>query len=1048
MYGKCAACVVLALTGLLRADAPAAEPANGAEPPLVKFTARFTVDELRSFVELQTGALPLPMRLESQKVAIVDALDRISMGALIQELQPFLTDRFPGQFDTRRDLIVVPVPEEQQVTIETPELERTSLKGPSEEVIGFLVHDITELDFLSVAIRVIQTARQLLDTRNPVYDRSDPDHFRTLMKLEADRLRSADRQAEATQAQREEVRRRIGQALGIYDPETDTFEGAPEWAKESRRFSYIIRVIKEEDVIKGGEFISRLKPMVDRFNRDLEMAGFPPPPPALRAGIHFDPDLGDVEIVLPKPMMSTFLDQADRLEQRMAQEDIISIEAVRLTDRDIINGALAARIGVLSQGVHDINRFNERGVLRQLGLNTLLAVANQQIQVNTLRAIEAGDLPGGVSPISIARPELPPLQTARSATTIGSDFSMGADDIFFDGRQQTYGFSYITPDGIEHTLALEVVDSLREFWDRIERNLIVHKIKKLPNETDFTVPVGPHTRTFGGIAALISQENQQLIVATGVGAISEISASAGTWLIIQDFDISPLPGSSTALTDEEQRIISDRVLMTMLLRDAMTSSEDKRALLATMSREELREQLAFLYESKAHRQIRPGRTSKTYRSIYEKRYQEAIEDATVEKRELNSSISLSFYSSQGNIIQVPGTTQLGDANDLTSFTTELRPNVVTPISSFFTKSGTGARGTSPLTGVAKGEQANEEKTMTHLIVRARFPTVDRERHDRDEARHMGYFEIPISRDPASEVDPPFLSSSEHPMERLASFRVGFMFDALQRDRVRRPLNIMNPNALMGTVSHSVWETATTRMMMNRKIITDSPGADQALGDHYTQRFMVEVRSLIEYDEDFYGAPNLALRNMAQWNNPERIVLALNNSPGKFALLRFIELADELGERLLPDDYADGFLAQAPPRLVGGHRIYPLSGEELRALRRDVAIHYLRLQEACGDAFLEAASIVLGLGTYRGNSRDAMLAGPLRGYHDLVLFDLGGRSFSDPESFEEAHHQFMLIKQGGYRGRMFEPSLETIEDLPREHRRFIMRGREILQELGN
>ena len=77
------------------------------------------------------------------------------------------------------------------------------------------------------------------------------------------------------------------------------------------------------------------------------------------------------------------------------------------------------------------------------------------------------------------------------------------------------GFSYIGPDGIRHTLTSEVVDSLREFWDRIERNLIVHKIKKTDSLTDYTVPVGPNTNTYKGIAALISQENQQQVVAHG-----------------------------------------------------------------------------------------------------------------------------------------------------------------------------------------------------------------------------------------------------------------------------------------------------------------------------------------------------------------------------------------------------------------------------------------------------------------------------------------------------------------------------------------------------
>ena len=98
-----------------------------------------------------------------------------------------------------------------------------------------------------------------------------------------------------------------------------------------------------------------------------------------------------------------------------------------------------------------------------------------------------------------------------------------ADDIFFDGRQQSYGFSYIGTDGHRHSLSIDVVDSLREFWNRIERNLIVHKIHKTPDLLDFNVPVRPKEKTFKGIAAIISQSNQDVVVATGTGAIEKLA---------------------------------------------------------------------------------------------------------------------------------------------------------------------------------------------------------------------------------------------------------------------------------------------------------------------------------------------------------------------------------------------------------------------------------------------------------------------------------------------------------------------------------------------
>jgi len=780
------------------------------------------------------------------------------------------------------------------------------------------------------------------------------------------------------------------------------------------------------------------------MNRELGVAGFPGPAPLERPGIYYDPEIGDVDILLPKPWLAEFLEQADAFEARMAEDAVISIEAVRLTDRDIVSGALASRLNAQIQGVHDPSTgFQNRTVLRELGLNALLAVANRSLQLRTLEGIAAGVLPEGVQPVQIAPPTLPPILFDREVTTLGSTFSIGADPVFFDGREQVYGFSYIGPDGIAHTLTLDVVDSLRETWERIERNLIVHKIKKTDTPTPFSVPVGPETKTYDGIAALISQENQTLIVATGTGAIEKTEATAGTWLIIEDFEISPTPGSSTTLTEEEREEIEAKVLLTMFLRDPRTDSGVKRRLLETATPQDLRDLLLDRFGQCRHRQIRLGREPRTYGAGFANRHGQVLADERLEKKERNSVITLTFFSSQGNIVQTPGATQLGDANDLTSFTTELRPNAVTPISSFFTKGGSGTLGSSPLTGVDKGEQMDQQKTMTHLLVRARFPTLGREKADREEGRFTGYFELPIQREPASQVDLPFLSSSEHPAERLAKLRVGLMFPALDPSRVRKPFAAFNPQRFPGDVPQKVWETATTRLLMTRKIISDSPGASDALASDFVKRFILEVRSLLEYDEDFFDAPNFALRNMTHWNNPDRIVLALNNSPQRFALERLVLILDQLGENLVTDDYAAGFLAVSPPAGLRSQRIYPLSEEELRTLRRDVAAHYLRFREAYGDAFLQAASRTLRLGTYVAENAAELVGGPFRGCQDLVVFDRGASALSAPELYEDAHKNFLLLKGGGRRGKLFEPSMLGLNHLPEEQRSLVYRGRDIL-----
>jgi len=1004
------------------------------------FPARFTPDTLRAFLRDHPEHLPISMSSRQEQDAVAEALDRIDMGALIEGMKESLRRLLGDRLDLAGGLLVEPVPADRQILVDLSDIGAEPYRGPTHRVVGLLVEEVTEEEYVKIALRMMARARQFLRTGDPVYDRTHPDHLRAVAGREVAQIRARHAAEVATAKEREEIRKRIGKLLGVYDPKTGRFDGEPNWVKESRRFSYVVDA-------RTGQFIDRLKPTVERINREMQLAGFPPPGPLDMPGIHFDPDLGDVEILLPKPMMKAFLAETDLLEQRMAEKAIITIEAIRLTDRDIVEGAVAARLNADLKGVHHVDRgFAARGVLRHLGINALLAIANQQLQIQQLNQVAAGAFPEATPLVSIAPVELPALLKTRTWTAVGGDFSIGSDPIFFDGREQTFGFTYVDPNGVQHTIGLDVVDSLRRFWSRIERNLIVHKIKKDPHIplAKFSVPVGPESNTYEGLAALISQEDQNLIVATGTGAISQIGAKAGTWLIIQDFEIQPVPGSSTALTEEERRQLRLKTLLTMFLRDPKTPLEAKRRFLDAHTVDALEALLTDELERRRQELVSEGPASRTYGAVFEQRYAEVIDDASIKKKEENSIVQLTFYSSQGNIIQAPGATQLGSANDLTSLTTELRPNVVTPISSFVLKTMENTDSKSPLTGLSKGESQNEAANMAHLLVRTRFPTSEQEKRDLDEGRHLGYFKLPRGQEPLSTVSIPTMLSSEHPLERLASFRVGVMFDALQESKIRRPLNLFEPNYLGGTVSKGAWRAATTRLMLNRKIIGDTLDNDPSMISRFRRRFIAEVRSLLEYDPDFFDAPNIALRNMYHWNDPDRIVLALNHSPGRFALERLIKMLDELGALLVPDAYADAFLARSETRFLGGHTLAYLSVEELRSVRRDVANHFLRLGEAYGDAFLEAVSNILGLGTYRATKRSILEKGPLRGYADLVVFDRGGGAVASGAAFEAAHELFMTLKDGGIAGGLFEPSLTTLEDLDPESRAFIIRGADILK----
>lgn len=1005
-----------------------------------RFPARFTPESLAGFLRSNPERLPLPMRPEPEQAAVLQALERIDMGALLEEMREQVSRKIGDRLGRGDGLIATPVPPDDQIEIDLSDIGMEPYRGPSQQVHGLIVSDVSEEEYVSLALEMMERARQLLQTGNPLFDRTHPKHFQTIAERQVDEIRAKRAKEVAAAKQREETRKRVGELLGIYNPKTGQFGGEPKWLKESRRFSYVVDP-------KTGQFIDRLQPVVDQINREMELAGFPGPGPLDRPGIHFDPNLGDVEIVLPRPMVSGFLAETDALEQRMAEKLTISIEAVRLTDRDIVNGAVAARLNADMLGVHGAQYgFNQMGVLRRVGINALTAIANQQLQIQQLNKVEAGVWPAATPLVTLDPPPLPALQETKTWTAVGGDWSVGSDPIFFDGREQTFGLTYSDPNGVQHTLGLDVVDSLRKYWSRIERNLIVHKIKKDPHvpPTQYTVPVGPSTETFEGLAALISQEDQNLIVATGTGAISQISAKAGTWLVIQDFQIVPMPGSSTALTEEEIDAMRLKTLLTMFLRDPHTDVEQKQALLEAGTVENLENLLMQRLENLRHEPILMSPRSRTYGMAFEERFQRAFENASVEKKEENSLIGLTFYSSQGNIVQTPGATQLGSANDVTALTTELRPNAVTPISSFVLKNLESTDSKSPLTSLSRGESSDETKNMAHLLVRVRFPSTDREKREVQEGRQLGYFKLPLEIEPLSTTGLPFLSSSEHPLERLASFRMGAMFDSLQAHKIRRSFSLFEPNVLDGTITKGTWETATSRLLLNLKIIGDSPGRDTMLAPRYRKRFITEVRSLLEYDEDFFDEPNVAMRTMYEWNDADRIVAVLNNSPRRFALSRLIGIIDELGDTLVPDNYVDAALARADYKLLKGHELRPLDDDEVRAVRRDVANHFLRQSEAYGDAFMEAVSAILRLGTYRSLKKSELEKGPLRGYQDLVVFDFSGKAEDvRPQMRDNAHEQFIILRNGGYKGALFQPSMQVMEDLSAEERALVLRGGDLL-----
>lgn len=384
---------------------------------------------------------------------------------------------------------------------------------------GLIVNGVTENEYVIISLEMMARHRQLVESGDPLFDRTHAAHLEAIARRrEVEEIRADHDTLQSMAKAKQEAHQHVGDLLGIYDAKTGKFEGEPRWVKESRRFSYVVNP-------KTGRFIDHLEPVVSRINREMELAAFPGPSPLDMPGIRFDPSLGDVEVVLPAPMVKSFLAETDALAQRMAEKSMISIEAVRLTDRDIVAGTVA-RLGADLLGVHNVSRgFSQQGVLRRIGINALTAIANQQLQIQQLNQVAAGSWPAATPLVGLDPVPLPPLEQARSFTSVGGDFSVGANPIFLTGGNRPSGSPTWTRTAFR-------TRSGSTWWTASassgagSSNLIVHRVRKDPSvpPTKYTVPVGPASNTFDGLAALISQEDQNLIVATGTSRPSARSA--------------------------------------------------------------------------------------------------------------------------------------------------------------------------------------------------------------------------------------------------------------------------------------------------------------------------------------------------------------------------------------------------------------------------------------------------------------------------------------------------------------------------------------------
>ena len=107
-------------------------------------------------------------------------------------------------------------------------------RGPQEETTGFLLHDVTDDEFLRVAVRAMHVARQQLETGDAGHDRTSARFFALLAAAEVEVLHAAQSRLTMAAKAREMARRRIGSALGLtYDADTKQYSGKREWAKET-----------------------------------------------------------------------------------------------------------------------------------------------------------------------------------------------------------------------------------------------------------------------------------------------------------------------------------------------------------------------------------------------------------------------------------------------------------------------------------------------------------------------------------------------------------------------------------------------------------------------------------------------------------------------------------------------------------------------------------------------------------------------------------------------------------------------------------------------
>ncbi len=129
----------------------------GAEP---RFTARFAADDLVTVLEKRSDLFPL---LAVQRETYTEAIRRINFGAVLERLEPHLRSRFADRWDSKLDRIDVPIATTRQVQLSPKEKGDPPYRGPKTETIGFLIHDLTEPEYVATVLRVLHTARQLLD---------------------------------------------------------------------------------------------------------------------------------------------------------------------------------------------------------------------------------------------------------------------------------------------------------------------------------------------------------------------------------------------------------------------------------------------------------------------------------------------------------------------------------------------------------------------------------------------------------------------------------------------------------------------------------------------------------------------------------------------------------------------------------------------------------------------------------------------------------------------------------------------------------------------